>query len=94
MWTSRSQQLANGRVIRVAIDLDSFPLLKAERDTFGNRDSLWRSGSYAVRGYPTLGEIRYSALGIRNRGVERVSGGLWFDDLRLTEPRKEQGYGF
>ncbi|UCG43230.1 MAG: hypothetical protein JSU73_01035, partial [candidate division WOR-3 bacterium] len=76
------------------IDLDSFPVLKAKRDSFGNRDSLWRSGPYAVRGFPSLGEMRYSAVGIRNRGDERLSGGLWFDDLRLSEPRKERGYGF
>lgn len=76
------------------IDLDSFPGLKARRDSFGSRDSSWRSGSYAVLGFPSLGEIRYSALGIRNRGDKLVSGGVWFDDLRLSEPRKEQGYGF
>jgi len=30
MWTPRSEQLANGRVIRVAIDLDSFPVSYAD----------------------------------------------------------------
>ncbi|MBM3315967.1 hypothetical protein FJY71_09085, partial [candidate division WOR-3 bacterium] len=41
-------------------------------------------------------EVRYTALGILNElsGRRRISGAVWFDDMRLTGPRREPGYGF
>jgi len=77
------------------IPLDSFPVLKLRR---GEADvpvtSLWSSGPYRLLGTPSLAAIRYTALGIEHPGSQRISGGLWFDDMRLTVPRKEPGYGF
>ncbi len=84
----------DGKWYEFAIQLDSFPHLKAMRDTFGNPDSMWKEGPHRVKGYPSLADIRYTALGIENRGSGRVSGGIWFDDMRLAGPCKNPGYGF
>ena len=85
----------DGKWFEFVIRLDSFPGLKSERDSFAPGESSWTRGSYALRGLnPQLSDIRYTALGIENGGAERVSGGIWFDDLRLSSPNREPGYGF
>ena len=75
------------------IDLDSFPVLKPERDSAVGPGKPWSDGRYGVVGSPSLSDIRYTALGIDHPGKEQLTGGVWFDDLRLSAPRKEPGYG-
>jgi hypothetical protein len=85
----------DGKWFEFVIPLDSFPMLKLRRDEADVPATiLWSSGPYRLLGSPSLADIRYTALGIENPGSARVAGGLWFDDLRLTAPRKEPGYGF
>jgi hypothetical protein len=85
----------DGKWYEFVIALDSFPWLKARRDSFAPAESLWRRGRYAVQGRPSLSDVRYTALGIENSTNRKLaSGGIWFNDLRLTSPRKEPGYGF
>jgi hypothetical protein len=43
MWTPRSEQLANGRVIRVAIDHDSSPVFYADVLRHWQNDADFRS---------------------------------------------------
>ncbi|MBN2465632.1 hypothetical protein JXD38_08455 [candidate division WOR-3 bacterium] len=85
----------DGKWYEFVIPLDSFPVLKLRR---GEADvpvtNLWSSGPYRMLGTPSLADVRYTALGIENPGSSKVSGGLWFDDMRLTVPHKEAGYGF
>jgi hypothetical protein len=85
----------DGKWYEFVIPLDSFPVLKLRRDEADvpGKD-LWSSGPYRVLGTPSLADIRYTALGIENPGGTKLSGGLWFDDLRLTAPHKDPGYGF
>lgn len=91
----------DGKWFEFTIPLDSFPVLKLERDSAraGVVHSLqsagyWSRGRYGVRGNPSLAEIRYMALGIVNgRSRRRISGSIWFDDIRLTGPRRDAGYG-
>jgi hypothetical protein len=75
------------------IDLDSFPALKPGRDSAGRGGMYWSSGRFRIRGNPSLADIRYLALGIENEGPAAATGGIWFNDLRLSAPRKEPGYG-
>jgi len=85
----------DGKWYEFVIPLDSFPVLKLRRDEADvSGTSLWSSGPYRVLGTPSLAGIRYTALGIENPGSGKISGGLWFDDMRLTVPHKEPGYGF
>jgi hypothetical protein len=85
----------DGKWYEFVIPLDSFPTLKLGRDAADVPATIpWSSGPYRVMGNPSLADIRYTALGIENPGGARITGGLWFDDMRLTAPRKEPGYGF
>jgi hypothetical protein len=85
----------DGKWYEFTLPLDSFPvqnLRRSEADV--PVTSLWSSGPYRLRGTPSLAAIRYTALGIENPSNRKISGGLWFDDIRLTGPHKEPGYGF
>ncbi len=85
----------DGRWYEFVIHLDSLPRLKPQRDSVTVPESIWTSGPYAVLGRPSLADIRYTALGIENHSDRKLAaGGIWFNDLRLTAPRKEPGYGF
>lgn len=75
----------DGRWFEFSIELDSFPALKARADT--------AVAAYSVVGNPSLADIRYTVLGIENPHSRRVSGAVWFDDIRLTAPRRRPGYG-
>ncbi|MEO0080498.1 MAG: hypothetical protein ABIK44_07480, partial [candidate division WOR-3 bacterium] len=84
----------DGQWFEFVIDLDSFPVLKVQRDSAGYGTGLWSRGNFSIVGNPSLANVRYMALGIENTGVTVVSGGIWFDDIRLSRPHKEPGYGF
>jgi hypothetical protein len=85
----------DGKWYEFVIPLDSFPVLKQQRDEADVPGTgLWSSGPYRVLGTPSLADIRYTALGIENPGGAKISGGLWFDDMRLTAPHTDPGYGF
>ncbi|MEO0085755.1 MAG: hypothetical protein ABIK37_03905, partial [candidate division WOR-3 bacterium] len=76
----------DGRWYEFTLDLDSFPALKTRADT-----SVL---AYSVVGSPSLADIRHTVLGIENPHSRRISGAVWFDDIRLTSPRRRPGYGF
>jgi len=85
----------DGKWYEFVIALDSFPMLKERRDEADVPATiLWSSGPHRVLGTPSLADIRYTALGLENPGNVRITGGLWFDDMRLTVPHKDPGYGF
>lgn len=83
----------DGRWYEFVVRLDSFPLLKPRRDS-AQAIGIWGDGHYRVLGFPSLSDIRYTAIGIDNPGERKLSGGVWFDELRLTGARREPGYGF
>ncbi|MEO0082356.1 MAG: hypothetical protein ABIL25_08715, partial [candidate division WOR-3 bacterium] len=84
----------DGKWYEFVMQLDSFPILKLMRDSLGQPGDTWVQGRYRLVGMPSLADVRYAALGIEKRGRGTVSGGIWFDDMRLTGPRKDPGYGF
>jgi hypothetical protein len=85
----------DGKWYEFVVPLDSFPVLKQRRDEADVPGTdLWSSGPCRVLGTPSLADIRYTALGIENPGGAKISGGIWFDDIRLTAPHKDPGYGF
>jgi hypothetical protein len=85
----------DGKWYEFVLKLDSFPNLKVQTDRArGFPSELWGRGRYRVKGNPSLADIRYTALGLKYSGSSRGTGGLWFDDMRLTAPRKDAGYGF
>lgn len=74
------------------IPTDTLAILKNARP---NQTGYFYSGQFGVMGNPNLAEVRYQALGIINDGNTTLdSGAVWFNDIRLHEPRKETGYGF
>ena len=83
----------DGKWYEVAIPLDSLPWLKLRRDSTRAPGDTYSSGHYRLRGNPTLADIRYTALGIENGNHDRITGGIWFNDLCLSEPRRDAGYG-
>ncbi|MGQ9708070.1 MAG: hypothetical protein ACUVUR_04270, partial [bacterium] len=97
---TRGRKIAgrDGSWFEFVIPIDSLPLLKSQRDSLNLRpESLYSLinpdlTSYSVLGLPSLANVRWFALGIANREKERVSGGVWFNDIRLTSPKKEAGY--
>ncbi|MCR4423153.1 MAG: hypothetical protein WHU95_02170 [candidate division WOR-3 bacterium] len=89
----------DGRWFEFSLKLESLPLLKLKRDSLQiTPESIWgwKTGEYyyRIKGTPVLANIRWTALGLENTGRNKVSGNVWFNDLRLTTPRKEPGYGF
>ncbi len=72
------------------ISLDSAVFIKSQKDTFKNLVI----GNYRAYGSPSLADIRYQALAIENPSQARISGSVWFGDIRLTNPRAEAGFGF
>lgn len=89
----------DGKWFEFVCSLDSFPLLKVRRDSLGIKpDSSYTitqgEFSFRVMGLPSLASVRWLALGIENRTVDKANGGIWFNDIRLSAPRKEPGYGF
>lgn len=94
-------RISNGKPItgrsnwfEFTIPVDTFPILKNDRT---NQNSYFYSPDtqFIVLGSPSLAEVRYQALGIINDGNTTLdSGAIWFDDIRLHNPRKEAGYGF
>jgi len=78
------------------IPLDTFPALKLRRsppsaDYFYTDNQL---GRFAIMGNPNLAEVRYQVMGIVNNRQEPITGEIWFNDVRLHNPRKDVGYGF
>jgi len=71
------------------IILDSIVYYKSRKT---GRDTI--VGTYRVYGTPSVADIRYQALGIENQSPHRISGSVWFNDIRLAEPRAEAGYGW
>ncbi len=90
----------DGRWYEFIVALDSLPRLKLARDSSGViPDSLYThvnsdSTLYSILGLPSLANIRWFGLGIANREKNKISGGVWFNDIRLTAPKKEPGYAF
>lgn len=63
-------------------------------DTFQRVRSGEVREDYTFFGNPTLAEVRYIALGIENPSGERISGCIWFNDIRLVSPYAERGLGY
>ncbi len=75
----------DGKWYEFEINLDSLPSIKSNHQS---------SPNYSVQGNPSLAEIGYMALGIENRtSLPMNAGAVWFDDVRLTEPRRNLGTG-
>ncbi|MEO0084425.1 MAG: hypothetical protein ABIJ94_01685, partial [candidate division WOR-3 bacterium] len=73
------------------INLDTAVFIKSIRSSAQKDTTV---GHYRVYGSPTFANIRYQALGILNTSSTRISGNIWFNDIRLTNPRTDVGYGF
>ncbi|MFO7638288.1 MAG: hypothetical protein R6X14_03135 [bacterium] len=98
-WYGFSSRVTDGVLVpgrgnwyEFIIDLDSLPVLKQRRQEAGG-GNYWESGPFRVYGNPSLADIRYSAIGIENHGAGPASGAIWFNDLRLSAPRKDAGFG-
>lgn len=96
--SGRKINYGDGRWFEFIVKLDSLPLFKSRRDSLGvPPESIFTiqiGGTlYSVKGVPVLANVRWTALGIENRSGTRLTGAVWFNDLRLTAPMREPGYG-
>lgn len=71
------------------IILDSVIKIKSQKT---GRDTT--VGTYRIVGTPSVADIRYQALGIENQSIGQISGSVWFNDIRLYDPRTDVGYGW
>ena len=47
---------------------------------------------YAVKGNPSLGNVRMIMVGVKNATTNRVCGEVWFNELRLVELENHGGW--
>jgi hypothetical protein len=72
----------------ITVDLDELTHLK----TLAASDTGYTvSGNYAMRGRPSLTNIRQFMLGLLNTSDVPISGEIWVDELRLKNVRKDRG---
>src|SRR5699024_11542753 len=65
--------------------------------TFFDEQELGGSSSgsqrkIGVKGNPSFGDVRVIMLGIRNSTAHRISGEVWFNELRLSELENKGGW--
>jgi hypothetical protein len=73
----------------ITIDLEEIAQLKLEKSS---TDSLYRSGDYRICGNPSFTNVCRIELGVVNEdSVDKISGEVWINELRLTDPRRESG---
>jgi hypothetical protein len=83
---------------KVVVDLDQITALKAYAQNTRPADSRepidTTTGSYRVKGSPSLTKIRWYSMGVINSDTtsyQPISGEIWADELRVTDVRKEKG---
>jgi hypothetical protein len=73
----------------ITINLEDIAQLKLEKSS---TDSIYRSGNYRICGNPSFTNVCRIELGVINEdSVNRISGEIWVNELRLAEPRRESG---
>ncbi len=72
----------------VKIPLDSLVLFKGKDYSPDYRSN----GRYGVKGNPSIFEVEFFWIGVANDSPSRISGELWVNELRLTDPVKTSAY--
>ncbi|MBI4723350.1 MAG: hypothetical protein HY769_10235 [Candidatus Stahlbacteria bacterium] len=73
----------------IEINLEDLAQLKLKKSTTDT--AIFVYGNYRIRGNPSFTNIGRVKLGVINEGTEKISGEIWIDELRLTDPRRESG---
>ena len=73
------------------------PNINPTEATFFNEEELGgKSGGnqmkIGVKGNPSFGDVRVIMLGLRNRTAHKISGEVWFNELRLSELENKGGW--
>ena len=87
---SKITDYGDGHWYEINFYIDSLALFKyntGERD-----DNRIKEGSFAIKGNPSFAEIQYIGVGFWNPLSEIISGEVWFDDIKVLEPRRDVGY--
>src|SRR5699024_6651806 len=61
-----------------------------EQELGGN--SAGNSMKIGVKGNPSFGDVRVIMLGLRNNTAHKISGEVWFNELRLSELENKGGW--
>lgn len=79
---------------RIEIELNQLPRLKEERYQSGTpihhpfqkevSSTKGRHATLLVQGNPTLAEVRFIIIGVRNKGTHPISGEVWLNELALS----------
>ncbi len=76
------QRITGDGWLNVKVPLDSLVLFKGKDYSPDYRSN----GRYGVRGNPSIFEVEFFWIGIANDSPDRISGELWVNELRLTDP--------
>ena len=75
------------------IPFDSLTGLKLIRPEDYPDDSVFVHGQYAIKGDPNLGSVKMYQFGVLNdSSTTSISGEVWFDELRASNPRRQGGW--
>lgn len=73
------------------------PNINPGEATFFDEEELGGNGSgnqmkIGVKGNPSFGDVRIIMLGLRNKTAHKISGEVWFNELRLSEMENKGGW--
>ncbi|MDH4223606.1 MAG: cell surface protein SprA, partial [candidate division Zixibacteria bacterium] len=80
--------------------LKNYMLINATRDSVASPDTI--IGNYRIKGNPSLGNIRWFAVGVYNdtlfqdstKNWREISGEIWVNELKVTDVRKVAGWTY
>jgi hypothetical protein len=89
-------QLSSPDWQEVSFSLDSLTSFrKSVQDSLGDTaNGYYRRGSFGFCGRPNISQISFYWFGVYNANNSRISGEVWVDELRATEPHTEGGRAY
>ncbi|HHS13895.1 MAG TPA: cell surface protein SprA [bacterium] len=94
-YETRISQVQDGwkeNDIEVSFDDLSRMKIKMLRDSLNTLDStLTHRQRLRIRGKPSLRNIRWLIIGVKNKGLAPFSGELWINELRVSGVQKDKG---
>ncbi|MCA9784472.1 MAG: cell surface protein SprA, partial [Candidatus Cloacimonetes bacterium] len=74
--------------------LESFTAAGKEQEEPGKPITLADGGQLRVQGNPSINQVRSLYFGVRNHSAQPANTQVWFNELRLTDVKKENGSAF
>ena len=79
----------------ISIDIDELTQIKKSfLDTAQSPYGIYSAGNVVIKGNPSFTQVKAYEIGLLNNENSPISGEIWLDELRLSEPRKEPGIAY